>query len=234
MSDAHFTGLGVAEFVALAMHEGRPGSAVTLAQLGIADPALTARAVHAYGRTTLLARALLRMSDATSIEPAGIGRLVAHAAANADAWLTVALLGLDAPVDGFVVVRAPAGAMIVVRRALLSFQVAAADLRHGLGGLVWEALDRHFEIEPRGGVVVEAQHLRGDGRVERRRPLTIRQSVEPGDGGGDLYDVVAGHDLTEPGEPIGDRLTDEELDDVLSAELDLDDEPLATHPGVGA
>lgn len=156
--EAGYVGLGAAEFVALAMHENTSSSALTLSMLDLGDDALEALLTpigKLYGRSSLAARGLLDV-DGESIEPAGIGRLVAHATANATSWITFALVDDEGASDSLLVIDAPSGALIVVRRALMTFQVAAADLSEGVVALVWEVLERHLAETEAGTVVVGA------------------------------------------------------------------------------
>lgn len=211
--DAGYTGLGAAEFVTLAMHENTPASALTLAMLDVADDALEALLTpigRLYGHSSLAARGLL-VTDGDTVEPHGIARLVAHATANARSWTTFALVDDEGRSDSLLVIDAPSGALLVVRRALMTFQVAPADLAEGTTAFVWEVLERHLAQTEAGTVVVGAAFP--DGSASKLALVRL----EPGRD--DQFTVAVTDDLDDRPADAVMVLDEDELDAMLSALL---------------
>lgn len=195
---AGYTGLGVAEFAALALHEQRDGAVATLTMLGLADAAMADEITLALGRSGLVARGLMSF-DGEGVEPAGIGRLVAHACANATMWLSVVTIGGVGALDGLLVAIAPEGGLVLVRRALGSLQAAPADLEDGAAGLVLDMLEAHLAAEPAGSLGVTP--TRADGTT---LPTLLIRHARDGDAiDATRFEVATGHDLdTRPAESV--------------------------------
>lgn len=216
-ADAGYVGLGITEFVALAMHENRPASAYTLGLLELADASLVEPTVLAYGRSSLVARGLMTMPDADSIEPAGIGRLVASAAANATRWLTIGSFLADTAIDGVLIAVAPAGSLAVVRRPLLSMAVAPAE-GDTLVDIAVDALERQFSSYPDSAISFRAATMAsGSGRT-----VLVRHARDA-DGGLDesRFEIAIGVELDERGADRQATVDDEGLESLLAEYLDL-------------
>ncbi|MGO2111850.1 MAG: hypothetical protein ACTH31_09570, partial [Pseudoclavibacter sp.] len=219
--DAGYTGLGVAEFVALAMHENTGSSGITVSILGVDDPGMLEPAPLLYGRASLVARGLLVSEDGETVVPDGIGRLVAHAAGNATRWVSLLLFTPDGGQDAIFVVEAPAGAMLVVPRALFSYQVAPANLEDGLTGLVWDILERHLHSVPGGAVAIGAAFP--DGSASK---LVLVREDNGADAGGDESFVVAvTDDLDDQPADAVSVLSEDELVVIIAAALRGGDDP---------
>lgn len=208
-----YTGLGAAEFAALAMHEKTLSSAITLSLLGLDDETidtLLAPISILYGRSSLAARGLMSV-DGDAIEPAEIGRLVAHATANATCWMNITLATGEGLPDAMLVADAPSGTLVIVRRALLTFQVAATTLSEGRTGFVWDALERHLAAFDDGIVVVGSAFP--DGSASKQ--LIVRMSGD----GEDNFEIALTDDLDDEPADAVTVVTEDELDAVLSAVL---------------
>ncbi|GGA73137.1 hypothetical protein GCM10011490_24950 [Pseudoclavibacter endophyticus] len=228
--DANYTGLGVAEFVALVMHENTAGSGVTASLLGLDDEALFEPAPLMYGRASLFARGLLETGDGETIEPAGVGRLVAHAAANASRWVSLLLFTPTGGQDAVFLIQAPSGALLVVPRALMSFQVAPANLADGLTGVVWDIIERHLHAVEDATVVIGA--VFPDGSASKL--VLVREDRDADAAAGTAFVVAITEDLDDEPADAVTVLTEDELDAVLNAALRGPDDVAGGNVGDGA
>lgn len=220
--DAGYTGLGIAEFAALVLHENRAQSGVTLLLLDVADETMFDEQMIALGRSSLAARGIIEVIDEQSFVPVGIGSHVVHATAHTTMWMSVSLLSDTAPSDGMVIALAPKAGLIIVRRALASFQVAPTVATETPVDMVWGILEGHLAGDPLGTVSVTPAFMDGSEAhtILIRHPRVDEQADTTAF---EVALVIEGDEGSEePVTEVHSPISEEDLDALLARELHVE------------